>query len=83
MLSAANCFTGYFNGMGRTRFVMAQGLTAIFLVKIPYAWAASRWMEDKLFQIGLSTVWGAVFTLLTCAGYYVFLRRRAGNLAKN
>lgn len=36
ILSIAYCFTGYYNGLGKTFFVMAQGLCAIFLVKIPY-----------------------------------------------
>ncbi len=72
ILSVAYCFTGYFNGLGKTRFVMLQGLCSIFLVKIPYAWQALERMENKLFQIGLSTVWGALFTLTACAAFYCY-----------
>lgn len=75
ILSVAYCFTGYFNGMGRTTFVMVQGLCSIFLVKIPYAWFASSKADPQLFNIGLSTVWAALFTLVVCALYYVYRHR--------
>ncbi len=76
ILSIAYCFTGYFNGVERTTFVMVQGLLSIFLVKIPYAWFASTQPNPSLFQIGMSTAWAAVFTLLLCVGYYVHCNRR-------
>ena len=76
ILSIAYCFTGYFNGLGRTTFVMLQGICAIFLVKIPYSWYASVQPSPSLFQIGLSTVFAALFTLVICLGYYCFTRRR-------
>ena len=76
ILSAAYCLTGYFNGLGRTRFVMAQGLCSIFLVKIPYAWWASRRAEPELFQIGLSAVWAALFSLAVCLFYYRWRGRK-------
>lgn len=76
LLSAAYCLTGYFNGLGRTRLVMVQGLCSIFLVKIPYAWWASRQAEPELFQIGLSTVWAALFSLVVCLIYYRWKGRK-------
>ena len=76
ILSIAYCFTGYFNGVERTTFVMVQGLLSIFLVKIPYAWFASMQPEPSLFQIGMSTAWAAVFTLLLCVWYYIRCGRK-------
>lgn len=76
ILSIAYCFTGYFNGIERTTFVMIQGLLSIFLVKIPYAYLVSTYPNVSLFQIGLSTVWAALFTLLLCIWYYIRLRRK-------
>ena len=77
MLSIAYCLTGYFNGMGQTTFVMVQGLCSIFLVKIPYAWIASRQAEPQLFQIGLSTAFAALFTLVACFVYFFYQHRKA------
>lgn len=76
LLSAAYCMTGYFNGCGRTTFVMAQGLCAIFLVKIPYAWYATFQESPRLFNIGLSTAFAAAFTLLACLVYYMYVRKK-------
>ena len=76
VLSTAYCFTGYFNGVERTTFVMVQGLLSIFLVKNPYAWFASTRPEPSLFQIGMSTAWAAVFTLLLCVWYYIHCSRK-------
>ncbi len=76
ILSIAYCFTGYFNGIERTTFVMVQGLLSIFLVKIPYAWYASTRPDPSLFQIGMSTAWAAVFTLLMCLGYYILCSKK-------
>ena len=76
VLSLAYCLTGYFNGCGRTAFVMVQGLCAIFLVKIPYACLASQRPSPQLFDIGLSTAYAAVFTLTVCLIYYYLCSRR-------
>ena len=77
VLSIAYCLTGYFNGMGRTTFVMVQWLCAIFLVKIPYAWMASTQENPQLFQIGLSTAFAALFTLAVCFVYFFYQRRKS------
>ncbi len=76
LLSLAYCLTGYFNGLGRTAFVMAQALCAIFLVKLPAAWLASRQPEPHLFSIGLSTAYAAAFTLAACLIYYAYHKRK-------
>ena len=76
ILSIAYCFTGYFNGVERTAFVMAQGLLSIFLVKIPYAYLASQKPNPQLFDIGLSTAYTAAFSLAACLIYYFYLRRK-------
>ena len=79
ILSIAYCFTGYFNGVKRTTFVMAQGLLSIFLVKLPYAYFASRKPNPQLFDIGLSTAYAALFTLAACLIYYFYLRRKSSS----
>ncbi len=80
ILSIAYCFTGYYNGLGKTSFVMAQGLCAIFLVKIPFAWFATYRLEPRLFRIGMSTAYAAVFTLVVCIIYYICTSRKNLNI---
>lgn len=76
-LAIAFCFIGYFNGMGKTRFVMIQGITSIILVRIPYAYFASKAPNPTLFNIGLSAAWTAIFTLTVCILYYIAIRRNS------
>lgn len=76
ILSIAFCFIGYFNGRGKTNFVMLQSICSIFIIKIPYGYFALHYLDNKLFQIGLSTVWGALFTLSACGLYYIYLQRK-------
>ncbi len=78
ILSIAYSFNGYFNGIQKTAFVMLQGLGAIFLVRIPYAYFASTRPDPALFDIGLSATFAAVFMLIAAAGYYIMRSKKKG-----
>lgn len=78
LLSIAYSFNGYFNGIQKTAFVMLQGLGAIFLVRIPYAYFASTRPDPALFNIGLSATFAAVFMLIAAAGYYIVRSKKKG-----
>lgn len=80
ILSIAFCFTGYFNGIGKTSFVMTQGMLAVFAVRIPYAYYASKAINPSLFNIGLSATAAASFTLIACIFYYTILNAREKSL---
>lgn len=69
------CFIGYFSGMGRTVFVMLQGLIGAFMVRIPVSYFVSRISGVSLFYIGLATPASTVVQIMLCAAYmYVCLR---------
>ena len=68
------CYTGYFNGIGRTTFVMAQGIIGAIGVRVPVSWLMSLRPGANLFQIGLATPASSVVQLLLCAGYMALLR---------
>ena len=71
VLSIAYCFDGYFNGIKKTGFVMARGVLASLIVRIPYAYYASLQPNTTLFDIGLSTAYAAVFMLAFCIVEYI------------
>lgn len=73
IMSIAYCFTGYFNGIGKTNFVMVQGLCAVLAVRIPVAWYMCTRPQPVVFHIGLSETAAAVFMLAVCAAYYLIL----------
>ena len=49
------CFTGFFNGIGMTKFVMVQGIIGAFCVRIPVAFLMSREVPVSMFHMGLAT----------------------------
>ncbi len=70
------CFTGYFNGCGRTTFVMAQGIAGAFGVRIPLAFLFSR-LTTNLFLIGLATPSSTLVQILLCLWYFRRTERKA------
>jgi len=70
------CFLGYFNGIGKTTFVMIEGLIASFVVRIPLCYYLSRLPDTSLFTIGLSVPISSVASVSMCLIYYVCIRRK-------
>lgn len=71
------CFVGYFNGCGKTVFVMVQGIVGAFFVRIPVVFFMSRIPDVGLFEIGLGTPISSAVQILLCLGAYRWYRRRA------
>ncbi|MCR4579108.1 MAG: MATE family efflux transporter [Treponema sp.] len=70
------CFIGYFNGYGRTAFVMIQGIVGAFFVRIPVSYAMSLTANPSLFRIGLATPCSTVLQIILCVGAFIILQRR-------
>ena len=66
MIPLTFCFLGYFNGREHTTFVMAQGLAAAFLVRVPLSYLFSRLPNTGMFLISLAVPISAVANLLLC-----------------
>ena len=47
---------GYFSGLGKTVFVMAQGILGAFGVRIPVSFAMSRLLNVRLFTMSLTFI---------------------------
>lgn len=67
------CFIGYFNGCGRTTFVMLQGIVGAFGVRLPVSWLASRRAGVSLFHIGLATPISTIVQIILCSAYFVVI----------
>ncbi len=70
------CFIGFYNGMGFTTFVMAQGIMGAFLVRIPVSFLMSRLMPGSLFHIGLATPCSTVLQIILCFGCLIYMSRK-------
>ena len=68
LVSILFCFTGFFNGCGKTHIVMLCGITSSFLFRIPLSYIFSKMENATLFHIGLaiplSTIYGIISYLL-------------------
>lgn len=60
------CFIGYFNGCGRTAFVMVQGVIGAFCVRIPVVFLMSHLKSITLFHIGLGTPISSAAQIILC-----------------
>ena len=69
------CFIGYYNGCGKTFFVMIQGLVGAFCVRIPVAWLISRMPGVTLFRLGLATPCSTIVQITLCILYF-FLNKK-------
>lgn len=70
------CYTGFYNGIGRTRFVMLQGILGAFMVRVPVSYLMSLEAHPSLFHIGLATPMSSVLQLVLCVSFMFILKRR-------
>ena len=64
------CFIGYFNGCGKTFFVMLQGIIGAFCVRIPVAFFISKSAGVTLFKLGLATPCSTFVQISLCIMYF-------------
>lgn len=76
MVSFLFCFVGYFNGCGKTKFVMTQGIIGAFGVRIPVSYFVSRVAGVTLFEIGLATPASTVVQIILCFTFFRLLSRK-------
>jgi Na+-driven multidrug efflux pump len=77
------CFIGYFNGCGKTTFVMTQGIIGAFLIRIPVSYVMSKMVPVSLFKVGLATPASTVVQIILCAVYFFVLQMRDDMLKHN
>lgn len=78
------CFIGYFNGCGKTLFVMLQGIIGAFCVRIPVVYLMSHIDGATLFHIGLGTPVSSVVQIILCiAAYRIFSKKQKNPISEN
>lgn len=69
-------FIGYYNGHGKTLFVMAQGLAQTFLVRLPISWFMSIQPDASLTQIALAAPIATIAGILLNGGYFLYYQKK-------
>lgn len=70
------CFIGYFNGCGKTLFVMLQGILGAFGVRVPVVYFVSLIPGVSLFQIGLGTPASTTVQITLCLIMFFHMNRK-------
>lgn len=71
IISVVFCFVGYFNGLGKTFFVMLQGIIGAFFIRIPVVYFMSLLPQKSLFYIGLGTPISSTVQLILCLLFFL------------
>lgn len=77
------CFLGYFNGCGKTFFVMIQGIIGAFGVRVPLCLFFSKQSWATLFHIGLSTPASTILQIALCIAVFFITENKREKLAQN
>ena len=63
-------FNGYFNGCGKTTFVMLQSILGAFLIRIPFSYWFSTFDNTSLFLIGLAIPLSSLVQIFSSGIYF-------------
>lgn len=69
------CFIGYYSGIGKTAFVMVQGIVGAFCIRIPVSWLMSKLVPGSLFHVALATPCSTVMQILLCFFYFSRIKK--------
>ena len=67
---------GFFNGLGKTPFVMIQGLLSAFAVRIPLSYLFRYLPDADMLMIGIAVPVSAAASLILCIVYYFIVNRK-------
>ncbi|HZK19484.1 MAG TPA: MATE family efflux transporter, partial [Treponemataceae bacterium] len=70
------CFVGYFNGLGKTRFVMWQGIIGSIMVRIPLSYIFAQQIPVSLFKIGLAIPISSFLEDILCIVYFFIVQKK-------
>lgn len=74
------CYTGFYNGIGKTKFVMIQGILGAFCIRVPVSYIMSIQQNTSLFHIGLATPMSSALQLILCVGFmFVLIKKGSFN----
>lgn len=76
IIAVSFCMLGFFNGLGKTPFVMIQGLLSAFAVRIPLSYLFRYLPDTNMFLIGIAVPVSAAASLILCIIYYFIVNKK-------
>jgi len=74
------CFIGFYNGAGRTKFVMLQGIIGAFCVRVPVSFVIHNLFPDSIFYLALATPASSIVQIIICFIYLKIFMKSWKNL---
>ncbi len=71
------CFVGFYNGIGKTGFVMIEGICGAFLIRVPLSFLFGSMAPVSLFRIGFAIPCSTVVQITLCIGYLLYIRKKS------
>lgn len=69
-------YVGFFNGYGKTTFIMIQGIIGAFGIRVPVSYYMSTLENTSLFYIGLATPMSTFVQVIMCTVFYIILYKK-------
>ena len=69
-------FMGYYNGHGQTLFVMLQGISQTFIVRLPMSYLMSRMPDASLTGIGLAAPSATIFGIIINMVFFIIYTKK-------
>jgi len=76
LVSFVFCMNGYLSGCGKSVVSFIHSMLATFCVRVPVTWFMGRVANGWLYPMGLAAPAASVLSILVCAGYLLWQRRR-------
>ncbi len=76
-------YMGYFNGHGKSVFVLVNSIAQSFLVRLPFSYYMSIQPDASLTNVGAAAPLATVFGIILSVLYYVQMNKTAGNNARS
>ena len=70
------CFSGYFCALGKSGISFVHNSLSIVLIRIPFAYLASKWFANTLLPMGLAATFGSLLSVVICVFAYVWMGRK-------
>ena len=70
------CFSGFFCGCQKSGLSFLHNIISVLLVRVPGAYFASLYFPDNLYPMGLAAPCGSLLSVLICAGFYAYFRKK-------
>ena len=69
------CFVGYFNGYGKTTFVMIQGIIGALGIRVPLSFVIHHFWPKSIFYLALANPASTIVQIILCGIAFIVIKK--------